>query len=286
MNEKLITFGLTCYKENLETIKKSINTIINLENVEIIIHVDNNLELKKQIDSEFQNNIKVIGSDQNIGLGISRNKIIDIASTKWIAFIDAGDEYYPQVINKHIKFFETSKVDFINFQIETTKENFNNFLTLSKSQYIYALYTLNHRNMSQGTFYSKDYLHKNKIYYLNKNIYHEDLYFSINVLSKTENFFIISEKIYKWEQDDNKLSSTLNTKKINDLFIIYKEKLNFYINFLKHEQNLRLRTIYFYHIKFINSRIRMSKKYHYIFYCLIIYLRMYKYTVEIKKEYV
>jgi len=285
MKQKIISFGITCYQENLEKIKKSINSLEDIENKEIIIHIDNNSELKNQIESEFQH-LKVICSNENVGLGISRNKIIDTASSRWIAFLDAGDEYNAQVVNKHIEFFETSKVDFINFQIETIKENFNNFLTLSKSNYINALYTLNHRNMSQGTFYKIDYLVNNKIYYLNKNIYHEDLFFSLNVLSNTDNYFIISEKIYKWEQDDNKLSSSLNTKKINDLFILYKEKLNFYRNFSIHEKNLRLRTIYFYHVKFINSRIRISKKYYYIFYCLIIYLRMYRLTLEMKKEYV
>ncbi|HGU0705717.1 TPA: glycosyltransferase family 2 protein, partial [Escherichia coli] len=48
--------------------------------------------------------IKLITNEKNIGAGGSRNKGIEIANGRFIAFLDADDVWLPEKLAKQIKF--------------------------------------------------------------------------------------------------------------------------------------------------------------------------------------
>ena len=89
----LISIIITCYN-NGAYIKECIDSVVNNDEVEIIIINDGSTDNSLNIIDEY-NNIKVITTNNN-GLSIARNRGIDESTGDYILFID-GDDY----IDKH-----------------------------------------------------------------------------------------------------------------------------------------------------------------------------------------
>ena len=71
----LLTVGITVHNESMEDVNNSIESIGNIAGLTFTVSVDNNNSLLNEIKDQYPA-FKVFGSDSNIGLGESRNKII------------------------------------------------------------------------------------------------------------------------------------------------------------------------------------------------------------------
>lgn len=111
----------------------TINSIVNQTyiNIEIILiddnSKDNSLEICKKF-AEDDNRIKVIKNGENKGVSYSRNRGIDIATGKYIVFIDSDDtvdkNYIFELINPNKDdLYDIVIVNFKNIFIENNEEN-------------------------------------------------------------------------------------------------------------------------------------------------------------------
>ena len=97
-------------------ILECINSVINqtYSNLEIIIvddnSKDNSLDIIKSINDKRINIIKL---KNNLGVAKARNKGIDAATGKYICFLDSDDYWYPEKIEKQIKFIKDNDYTFI-----------------------------------------------------------------------------------------------------------------------------------------------------------------------------
>ena len=98
---------------NSETfISETINSVINqtYQNWELLLiddgSTDTTIEIVNQFLSKFHN-IKLLKNEANLGAAISRNKGIEAAQGKYIAFLDADDLWKPEKLKIQIEFMQT-----------------------------------------------------------------------------------------------------------------------------------------------------------------------------------
>ena len=90
-------------------IGKTIESVLNqtYKNWEMLIFndksKDNSLKIIKKY-SEKDERIKVVDSKENVGVVAARNKLIEIATGEFIAFLDADDYWKQNKLEKQIKF--------------------------------------------------------------------------------------------------------------------------------------------------------------------------------------
>jgi teichuronic acid biosynthesis glycosyltransferase TuaG len=89
-----------------ETIFETLTSVVNqtLKNIEILIYDDASADNTKNIiDSIKDNRIKVIYSDKNVGVGLSRDTLLKQSVGRYIAFIDSDDTWHPSKLQLQLE---------------------------------------------------------------------------------------------------------------------------------------------------------------------------------------
>ena len=84
------------------------------------LSTDNSLELVHAFDDD---RIKVFTSDKNGGAAIARNKAIENARGRWIAFLDSDDLWLPDKLEKQIKYMLDNDFSFSFTDYDVVGEN-------------------------------------------------------------------------------------------------------------------------------------------------------------------
>ena len=117
-------------------ISETINSVIDqtYKNWELLLIDDGSTDKTLQIVNQFVSqypNIKLLKNDTNLGAAIARNKGIEAAKGKYIAFLDADDVWKPQKLQVQIAFMETQNCD-VSFssyeQIDETGKALNKII--------------------------------------------------------------------------------------------------------------------------------------------------------------
>jgi len=112
----LVSLIMPYFKKKL-FFRKSLNSVLNqsFKNYEIIIIYDDDnqddLQFIKKIIKK-KKFIKLIVNKKNIGVGLSRNKGINIAKGKYIAFLDCDDVWKKNKLEKQIEFMKKNNSKF------------------------------------------------------------------------------------------------------------------------------------------------------------------------------
>lgn len=121
-----------------ECLKKAVNSVLRQdfeEDYEIIVINDCSTDNTENIILDFNDKIEnflYIKNEKNLGVNESRNKAINIAKGKYIAFLDADDEWMPEKLSVQYKAMNENKevvLSFTDFSIYNDKEEYicNNF---------------------------------------------------------------------------------------------------------------------------------------------------------------
>ena len=210
--------------------EKTINSILKqtYKNYEIIVIYDDNnkteLGLVKEI-LEKVSKFKIIINKKNIGAGLSRNKGINYARGKYIAFCDADDLWHKNKLKIQIDYMQKKKINFCHTSYKVINYygkvigNFNvvnrlNYNSLLKSCDIATSSVVVNRNILRGRNFFSNFKTK------------EDYFLWLKIVKKEDELHGINNKLVFWRSIKNSLSDSFFQKLI-DAFKIYKMGENF-----------------------------------------------------------
>ncbi len=110
MEENKVSIIIPVYNAE-KFIGKTIESVLNqtYKNWEMLLFndksKDDSLKIIKKY-SEKDERIKVIDSKENVGVVVARNKLIEIATGEFIAFLDADDYWQEKKLEKQIKYMK------------------------------------------------------------------------------------------------------------------------------------------------------------------------------------
>ena len=113
-----------------------INSVLrqSYKNYEIIIVNDaSKVEYQNKLNhykNLYPDLIKIINNEKNQGVAISRNKGIDVAKGKYIAFLDSDDQWMPYKLEHQYNLIKKNKIDYIHgsYLIVDENKNFKGYL--------------------------------------------------------------------------------------------------------------------------------------------------------------
>ena len=223
----LVSIIIPYYKKK-DYIKKTINSILKqtYEKFEIIIINDEPGELSKNILSFLKkkdSRIKIINNKKNIGAGKSRNKGINIAKGKYIAFIDSDDVWKKNKLLKQIEFMRRKNIEISHTSYEiidddlairgTRQAKVMNYKKLIKSC-----------DIGLSTVIIKKSLIKNLRFPNLKT--KEDYVLWLEIAKKGKTIHALNTKLTQWRKSKNSLSSSV-VRKLTDGYYVYRHHLKF-----------------------------------------------------------
>lgn len=117
MDKKKISVLMTVYKENEEELRESFESIINqtYKNLEIIVVIDFPDETwrKELIEQYKDKRVKLILNEKNIGLPLSLNKALKVATGDYYARMDADDISTLDRFEKQLEYIEKEDCDLV-----------------------------------------------------------------------------------------------------------------------------------------------------------------------------
>ena len=188
-----------------ETITKCLESVINqsYKDIEILViddgSKDNSVEvIKKRKDKT----IKLI-SKKNEGAAITRNKGIEMASGKYIMFIDNDDFIDKDYIKILVDSIGNNDVVISGYRRPNENGKIIKELSLKNEEWCKLMILA-----PWAKLYRKDYLVKNNLLFLNNNI-GEDVYFNLQAMLLSKKIKIIDYIGYNWFYNSKSVSNTI-----------------------------------------------------------------------------
>lgn len=193
-----------------EYITKCINSLINqsYKNIEIIViddgSTDNTVSVCKSFNNEF---IKVV-SQKNSGPSCARNKGIEIATGKYLLFIDADDYLSYDSIEMMLKEMDSNSIVKVNFDYEK-----NNIVSINdkkiygrinSNDYINGIINNNYPGFVWGTLFDKKIM--GDLRFDTNTSFMEDAIFLVEYLKKIDNV-IYTKGTYFYVQNSSSITS-------------------------------------------------------------------------------
>lgn len=193
-------------------LEKLLNNVIcqTYKDIEIILINDGSKDNSLQICKEFQQKdkrIKVI-SKENGGVSSARNKGIEMATGKYITFVDSDDNIDKNYINTLVNNIKENYLVKVNTK-NTLKEEI-----ISREKYIKGIVSGKIQGVCWGYLFEKELL--NNIKFDVNTSYMEDTIFIMQYLFKVSKIKILKEKLYYHEVNEEGLTTSNKLeKKIN-----------------------------------------------------------------------
>lgn len=229
-------------------IAKCLDSVCNqtLKEIEIIVLNDGSTDNTGRIIEEYkEKDSRIIYIyHENIGVGATRNKGVDIAQGEYIGFVDPDDtvnldmfekmyiaakQYEADVISCNINFVEGNVVRRDTKRLLTivndVSSNMNEFL----KKYYYGLYM--YRNCVWDKIFKRGIIQVNNVKFGDLSLITcEDLYFGINVLQYTDTVVFLEDYLYNYTIREDSLINIYNnmvtTKTINFIKEMMREDCN------------------------------------------------------------
>ncbi|WP_122082662.1 glycosyltransferase [Vibrio coralliirubri] len=190
--------------------EQAINSLISqsygMENINIYIHIDGAISndheefLKKHSTYIY----KIIRSNENIGLALGLNKLIDVISEEYVFRMDLDDISHKERFERQIKFMENNKVDICGcFSQEINIDN--------EVEYVRS-YPLEHENIKNSLMKLCPLLHPTFCYrkiIFDEGVRYEDRYLTEDLgilfsISKLDIIFgNLDEVLFSWRKTDD-----------------------------------------------------------------------------------
>ena len=193
-------------------IEKAINSVIKQTymNWELLIIDDCSTDESIKIISKYllkEPRIKLIRNNENVGPALSRNKGIEKADGRYIAFLDSDDVWYENKLSKQIKFIRENNCGLVYSsydKINDADQRIGQFNAPSKVSYRDTLKTCSIGCLT--ALYDTKILGK-RFMPTEVGKEREDFVLWLNILKSTKFAFGISEKLAQYRVHDKSISN-------------------------------------------------------------------------------
>ena len=174
-----------------------------------------------------ENRVKIIKNDKNLGAGYSRNKGIQKASGKYIAFLDADDVWDISKISKQLNYMEKNslKISHTSYKIINEED------ILIGSRVARDFTSLNQLlkscDIGLSTVMAQRELFSDELFFPNIKT-KEDFVLWLRILQKNIKIGALNEELTFWRKTPNALSAS-TIQKLTDGFRVYNQYMNFNI---------------------------------------------------------
>jgi len=215
MKNELVSVIMSVYKEPIEWVKESIDSILNqtYKNIEFIIVLDNPeyYEVKKLL-FDYQNKderIKILINNKNEGLIFSLNKALSVANGKYIARMDADDISHKERLEKQLNYLLKNNLDLIGSNVNLFNENGIFFTTdkLLTHKYIKKLLSKGTIGIIHPTFFVKKEVY-DKLNGYSKALHVEDKEFLARVICNGFKVGNIKDVLLDYRYNDKSITKT------------------------------------------------------------------------------
>lgn len=213
--KNLITVVVPIY--NVEKyLERCINSIMNqtYKNIEILLVNDGSPDNSKEIMEKYKGNDKRIKCfyKKNGGLSDTRNYAINIASGKYICFIDGDDYIENTFVEKLYNKIKDDKSDlaWCNFNLVNDDGKYDEIIINDKNIYDFEMPS------ACNKLYNIDIFKKNNIYFP-VGIWYEDLATTPRILFSTNKISWVNEGLYNYYFNDSSITNTYSLKVLDSL---------------------------------------------------------------------
>lgn len=224
-----------------KTLRRCLESVLNqtLKEIEIIITNDGSTDKSQSIIEEYANKDNRIRyfSQENKGLGETRNNGIVQASGEYIAFLDSDDwvdlNYYESM---YIKAKKTDADIVISSYIAEFDLNERNSVIRfrynenDKEKYLRDLLKGNISGFSWNKLYKKSLIKDEELRFPKRNQFEnvEDQYFSIRAIYKSQNISFMNESSVHYFINRSSIVQKYQKTLIKDILTLYNENKNLF----------------------------------------------------------
>lgn len=226
-NKALISVIVPVY--NVEPyLEKCLQSIISqsINNLEIILIDDGSIDNSGKICDQYQklDNRIIVIHQNNKGLSAARNRGLEIATGKYIGFVDSDDWIEKNMYEEMYNFLENNNLDIVtcNFYHHYENEKVKSDKTINNNNKIWddkkeMLIEVLNDNVMRNFVWSK--LYKKEFW---KNIrfpegkVYEDIFISIPLIEKAKKIGYLSQPLYYYRHRKNSITKSNSLTKIKD----------------------------------------------------------------------
>ena len=227
MEKELVSIIMPSYN-TANFIEETINSVLSqtYENWELIIVDDCSSDNTDQVISKYleDKRIKYLKNSSNSGAAISRNRALEESKGKWIAFLDSDDLWYPEKLEKQIKFMKKNNYHFsyTNYE-EIDEKSVENGVLLTGPKKITKIAMYNYCWVGCLTvMYDRDKVGLIQIEDIKKN---NDYAMWLKVIKKTD-CYLLNETLAKYRKRSGSISNHSYMKLIKWHYKLFKEADN------------------------------------------------------------
>lgn len=201
------------------------------ENWEMLIVDDCSTDNSVEIIQEFakrDDRIKLIKLEKNSGAAVARNKAIEVAQGRYIAFLDSDDLWLPNKLEKQIEFMQQNSVPFSYSAYQQIDEagNFLKEMSVPKKVSYHDILKSNSIGCLTA-IYDTDYFGKVYMPLIRKR---QDLGLWLKLLEMSDYAYGLQENLAQYRVHSNSISAN-KLSAANYQWQLYREVLGF--NFFK-----------------------------------------------------
>ena len=224
----LVSIIMPYYKKELY-VSESVQSILNQSytNFELIL-VNDDTENKNFINkiSNFDQRIRLIHNDKNLGAGLSRNKAIALSKGEYIAFCDSDDLWKKKKLELQLNFMKKFNLNFSFTSYDIIDEN-NKFIKIRKAPNFVDFKKLrNSCDIGLSTIIAKKNIFKGNKYQFSNLKTKEDYILWLKFAQDGIEMKGFDQNLSSWRKTKNSLSSSIFQKLI-DGYRVYREHLGY-----------------------------------------------------------
>lgn len=217
-NESLVSVIMPAYNAE-KYIQDSIESVISQTycNWELLIIDDGSKDNTQMIIERYKlkdNRIISLKNDKNVGVSATRNRGIDFANGKWIAFLDSDDVWEKTKLEKQIKLADTQDVDFIFTGVSYMNENSEPYKGIFEVPFSVDYKELRNQNVisCSSVLVNKKYFNNIK---MERDDMHEDYAVWLRILKQGTVAYGLNEQLLKYRiSRDSKSGNKIKTLKM------------------------------------------------------------------------
>lgn len=192
-----------------KTISVSITSVLSQEysNLELLVIDDGSDDETLTIVQSFcelDMRIRLLKMERNIGVAQARNKGIEQAAGRYIAFLDSDDWWEPNKLQEQISLLKTSDADCCHAYFRRVSNSTDKEIAVTRSPKRVRLKDMQYSNQIGNLTGVYDTKRLGKFY--QKDIRHEDYAMWLNILSNTDSV-CVPKVLANYRVDTNSLSA-------------------------------------------------------------------------------